>query len=343
LGAGSVGSPAILMRSGMAKQLKDPKNNALHLTDHNLCGKALAFHYLDPSIREKVGSMKLQSYVRLKSGTIAFVNIAVDSSSFLPREFLPSQFFRNENFPRLGVVFIIPTELNDKNTMDLDYKGEPVLTAGREGPLTNDVAELRELTKKAISTIKEVLDIEIRPDDKIMDDDNFLTTFPLGADGHEMGTIPLKCHDNGKQYHVEDDLRLRTREGVYVCDLSIFPFSPEVNPTLTLVALALRLSKTILNPIPPTPPDDTVCIMNQTGEPIKVYVSNRAGVTLTDEEIDENKECKILCPGEVVKRKRRGGVDESVMVYRLDYNTDTVYLPTPVPYIATPGRICVVE
>jgi choline dehydrogenase-like flavoprotein len=348
LGAGSVGSPAILMRSGMTKHLKELKSNALHLTDHNLCGKAVTFHYLDPTTREKVGSMKLQSYVRLKSGKIALVNMAIDSSSFLPREFLPSQFFRNEDFPKLTVASIIPTELIDKNTMDLDYKGEPVLSAGREVPFSNDdedVAELRELTKKAISAVKEVLHIEIRLNDSSdWDDDNFFPTLPFGAAGHELGTIPLKCHDNGKKYHLEDDLRLRTREGVYVCDNSIFPFSPEVNPTLTLVALALRLSKTILSPTPTTPPDvDTVYIMNQTGEPMKVFISNRGFVNLTDEEIDDNKECKVLGPGEVVERKRRRGVDESVMVYRLDYNTDTVYLPTPVPYIATPGRICAIE
>ena len=71
-----------------------------------------------------------------------------DFSSFLPREFLPSQFFRD--FPKLIVAFILPTELNDKNTMDLDYKGEPVLTVGREVPFSNDdndVVEVRELAK----------------------------------------------------------------------------------------------------------------------------------------------------------------------------------------------------
>jgi len=44
---------------------------------------------------------------------------------------------------------------------------------------------------------------------------------------------------NAKQYHVEDDLQLRTLQGIDVCDLSFFLFSPEVNPNLTLVALVL--------------------------------------------------------------------------------------------------------
>ena len=61
--------------------------------------------------------------------------------------------------------------------------------------------------------------------------------------------------------------------------------------------------------------------------------------------VDDNRECKVtvLVLGEVVERKRRCGVEESVMVFRLDYNTDTVDLPTPVPYIATPGRVCAIE
>ena len=44
-------------------------------------------------------------------------------------------------------------------------------------------------------------------------------------------------------------------------------------------------------------------IMNQTGQPIKVFVSNLACVTLTKEEIDENQECKVLGPRDGVGRK----------------------------------------
>ena len=365
LGAGSVGSPAILMRSGMTDYLKDPKHNALHLTDHDLFAKAVIFRYLNPSIREKVGSMKLQSYVRLKddADTIGLVNMAVDSSSFLPREFLTSSYFRNEEFPKLIFAFILPTELNEKNTIDLDENGEPVLTAGREVEFSNldpKVLKCRLLTEKAIKAVKEVLNIEIRPTDSNEClrknwnthsgdwlDINYFTHLRLGGVAHELGTLPLRCYDNDKEYIVDEDLKLRPREGVHVCDLSIFPFSPEVNPTLTLVALALRLSRTILNPTRSLSSDvDTVYVMNQSGERIKVFVSNRACVDLTQEEIDDNVEGKVLEPGVTLDRLRVPGVDETVMVYKLDYkpNKDEpdVYLPTPVPYIATPGSICTV-
>ena len=349
LGAGSVGSPAILMRSGMATDLK--QNDGLHLTDHDIFARSFTFRYLDPSVREKVGSMKLQSYVRLKSDTIALVNMAVDSSSFLPRDFLPTQFFTNEDFPKLIVAHILPTSLNTKNTIELDDDGEPVITAGRDPPFSNsnpDVVELRELTKAAIRTVKDALQLELRPTDpddtNDWDDDNFFKPLELGGVAHELGTIPLKGSDPQRRYLLDENLKLRLCEGIYVCDLSIFPFSPEVNPTLTLVALALRLSRAIL---PRTPfvasTENTIYVMNQTGDPIKVFVSNRAGVTLTQEEIDENKNGKVLGPGEKVARERSVGVDETVMVYRLDYNSRDVYLPRPIPYIATPGRVCIIE
>ena len=358
LGAGSVGSPAILMRSGMTDYLKDPRNNALHLTDHDIFAKSVVFRYLDPSTHEKVGSMKLQSYVLLED-TISLVNMAIDSSSFLPREFLTSQSFTNEDFPKLIAAFILPSELNEKNTIDLDKNGEPVLTAGRKSPFSNNdekVKRLRGLTKAAIRTTKETLGIEIRPTDpndnirklwfshSDWDDEEYFKPLQLGGVAHELGTLPLKCYDNQKGYMVDSDLQLRTRKGIYVCDLSIFPFSPEVNPTVTLVALALRLSRSILNPTPYTTTDlNTVYVMNQTGESIKVFVSNRAGVALQKEEVDDNKTGRILKPGEVIGRARLHGVDETVMVYRLDYNTDEVYLPTPIPYIASPGSIRTIE
>lgn len=348
LGAGSVGSPAILMRSGLTDFLKG--NGGLHLTDHDIFAVAFTFRYLDPSIREKISSMKLQSYVRLKSGTIALVNMAIDSFSFLPRGFLPMPYYTNRDFPQLVVAFILPAPLNTDNTIDLNDKGEPVVTAGRKYPFSNgnrDVVELRELTKNIINTIKNVLKIELRPSGRFPDDDKFFKVLELGGVAHELGTIPLECHNAPTRFLLEPDLKLRGHEGVYVCDLSIFPFSPEVNPTPTLVAFALRLSRTTLLPLPFTSDDTKISVMNQSGEKIKVFVSNTADGDLTEEEKNDNKNGgKELFPGDILERQRtiRGNQprDETVMVYRLDFNTDKIYLPQPFPYVATPGRVCAI-
>ena len=242
LGAGSVGSPAILMRSDedLKDELRNPDSNALHFTDHDIFAKAITFSYNDPSIREKVGSMKLQSYIKLKSGKIALINLAIDSS-FFPREFLPSQYFTNRNFPKMVAAIILPTDLNIKNTIDLDDYGEPALTAGREHSFKNsnpEVQEIRDVTKQAIIAVVDALKLQLLPADDNgqynWDDDKFFKVLELGCVAHELGSLPLRCYDCKKRFIVQHDLELVSRKGVYVCDLSVFPFSPEVNPTLTL-------------------------------------------------------------------------------------------------------------
>jgi choline dehydrogenase-like flavoprotein len=361
LGAGSVGSPAILMRSGkdLKDQLENSDSNALHLTDHDIFAKGVTFSYDDPSIRDKVGSMKLQSYIRLDSGKIALINFAIDASSFLPREFLPSRQFTNRTFPKLIAAVILPTELNSNNTIELDENQEPVVTAGRERPFLNsdpEVKEIREVTKNAIIAVRDALKLQLLPVDPSgdydWDDDNFFKALELGGVAHELGTLPLRCYDSKKRFLVKPDLELVSRKGVYVCDLSIFPFSPEVNPTPTLVALALRLSRnTLLRRIPIIAARaDTIYVMNQSGENIKVFVSNLSGAVLSSQEIADNqKGGKILEPGDLLSRDRHVDqvitkpVAESVMVYSLQYNSQTEFLQKPVTYVATFGVICTID
>ncbi|KAK6340178.1 hypothetical protein TWF730_001946 [Orbilia blumenaviensis] len=62
---------------------------------------------------------------------------------------------------------------------------------------------------------------------------------PFGVVAHEVGTMRLGQDSEGV---VDKDLKVKGVEGLYVCDLSIFPWSPTANPSLTLVALARRLA-----------------------------------------------------------------------------------------------------
>ena len=41
---------------------------------------------------------------------------------------------------------------------------------------------------------------------------------------------------------VDADLKLLAYDNLYACDNSVFPTSPAANPSLTMVALALRLA-----------------------------------------------------------------------------------------------------
>jgi len=225
---------------------------------------------------------------------------------------------------------------------------------GREFPFSNsnpEVQEIRDVTKNAIIAVKDALNLKFLSTDADgefeWDDDNFFTPLELGGVAHELGTLPLRCYDSNKRFLVQPNLELVSRKGVYVCDLSIFPFSPEVNPTETLVAFALRLSRTTLLLRTPviTASKDTIYVMNQSGEKIKVFVSNLSGAVLTNEEVADNKNGgKIMEPGDLISRDRHpNAVDESVMVYSLRFNSQTEFLRKPVTYVATPGVICTIR
>ncbi|KAK6344747.1 hypothetical protein TWF718_006704 [Orbilia javanica] len=62
----------------------------------------------------------------------------------------------------------------------------------------------------------------------------------FGVVAHEVGTMRMqKPKSTGV---VDTDLKFNGLDNLYVCDLSVFPWSPAANPSLTLVALAQRLA-----------------------------------------------------------------------------------------------------
>lgn len=72
--------------------------------------------------------------------------------------------------------------------------------------------------------------------------------FGWGTVHHAAGTLrmPYKTsHDSGFDFQavVDQDLRVAGTQHLYVCDMSVMPFSSAANPVRTLVALALRLSR----------------------------------------------------------------------------------------------------
>jgi len=72
--------------------------------------------------------------------------------------------------------------------------------------------------------------------------------FGWGTVHHAAGTLrmPFKSSYDGNfesRSVVDEDLRLAGAQNLYVCDMSVMPFSSAANPVRTLVALALRLSR----------------------------------------------------------------------------------------------------
>jgi hypothetical protein len=72
--------------------------------------------------------------------------------------------------------------------------------------------------------------------------------FGWGTVHHAAGTLRMPYRsrldgDFASTSVVDEDLRVRGTNGLYVCDMSVMPFSSAANPVRTLVALALRLSR----------------------------------------------------------------------------------------------------
>lgn len=61
----------------------------------------------------------------------------------------------------------------------------------------------------------------------------------IGGVAHEAGTLRMAADGSGV---VDQDLKFLAYENLYACDNSVFPVSPAANPSLTTVALALRLA-----------------------------------------------------------------------------------------------------
>ncbi|KAG8942900.1 hypothetical protein FRC04_003300 [Tulasnella sp. 424] len=334
--AGSVASPAILLRSGVP--LKTAQMGGCRLTDHDILYRAKSFRYKNPDHRREVGSMKLQTYVETGDDDVLLANLSLDASSFLPR----GKSF-NEDLPRLIMVFITKTSLESQCTINLDHDGEPrvKIVRARDDRRRQDERKMKRLTKATMETIEDVLQVEFV--DQSGDSEEF-KYLELGGVAHELGTIPMEQPSNRgskaqSNYSVDENLKLRGRKGVYVCDLSVFPYSPEANPTLTLAALSLRLSRTLLPRLPVgKPKDDVLHIVNHTGQKIKVWISNRGGIE------EDTAEDVTLEPGDGKWWRREKGTSEAVFVYKTNPNEqEGEFLLVPQLFFGIPGEILSID
>ena len=339
LGAGTVNSAAILLRSQVDLESK----GGLHVTDHDIFSKTLPFHYLNPDDRERVGSMKIQSYVQKVNPQdpqeVILANISIDASSFLPRGDV-----MYDSYPKWIMAFIRSTELNPKNMVKL-VDDEPVVTVFRTKPFDEsqpDLKSLRSMTEDVVKATEDALKLKFirSPAD---DQGGYFQPLELGGVAHELGTVPMKQADAKHPFCVDEHLKLDGYEGLYVCDLSVFPYSPEVNPTLTLAGLALRLSREQLLPRTVLYDDqgsvvelnrDTVYVVNHGLASVQVWIANRADAPCSDAD-----KAVVLQPGQYHSVMRKRDIPESVSVYKLQYNSTTEFVIEPELRIAHPGKM----
>jgi 1,4-alpha-glucan branching enzyme len=93
----------------------------------------------------------------------------------------------------------------------------------------------RESVRKLLADLMEFLEVE--PAD--LNDWKSLHFGNGGTVNHAGGT--LRTGEPGSPRVLDEDLKFERYENLYVCDPSAYPYIPAANPSLTLVALALRL------------------------------------------------------------------------------------------------------
>ena len=163
------------------------------------------------------------------------------------------------------VVFLLNSPLQDVSTVQISDPNGDFYTqdnlAMNEAPVNVSEKDLQRLALKIIQCLEgDLLGIDA-PDisgmniDELSDEkiDEYATApwddgvsggwgrGGIGGVAHEVGSMRMKKTSTSPGV-VDQDLKIFGTENVYVCDLSVLPSSPTANPSLTLVALALRLA-----------------------------------------------------------------------------------------------------
>ncbi|KAF5590567.1 FAD NAD(P)-binding domain protein [Fusarium subglutinans] len=231
-----------------------------HLTDHYIFYVTMPFYYKDMKLRNTLGGVKLQTDIKFNyiDQSTALANISLDASSFLPRRNIP-----DSELPQFIIAYILPSQLSRDNEVDLDDEGRTRIKVGYadDGKLDKKKIVLKDFAVDVMNKIAVTLDIQFVQHKFDMDDyvilpkitkDNIqLGELGPGGVAHELGSIPMP-NASKKGGILDENLKMQYGwDNVYVCDLSVFPYSPAANPTLSLAALSLRLSDHLV------PPKDT--------------------------------------------------------------------------------------
>jgi choline dehydrogenase-like flavoprotein len=128
------------------------------------------------------------------------------------------------------IVFLHYADLDDTNAVRLSGP-DPAAPVKLELKRVDPPAADLELADALTADLFEGLDATPVAEEQGL----FLENGRLGGVAHEVGTLRM-----GEV--VDENLRFADVENLYACDNSVFPASPAANPSLTTVALALRLA-----------------------------------------------------------------------------------------------------
>lgn len=246
LAAGTLGTPLVAKRSGLGQRL--PKIGR-GLTDHPIYVVKFVLRPGTPWF-SRFESSKTLSRPR-PTGEIGQrpdrpYNVLLELGSDLNQ----FRFLRPDEFPRNSgkdgmpgeLVFLTQSPLAEENSIDFrDGQSPRQPDQPPDDALAVRINPAPVRTEALAGHLREVADRIIRGFDAEPYSSGWA---PAGGVSHEVGTMRM----GGADAVVDADLRILGCDNLYVCDLSVFPDSPAANPTLTLVALALRLAAHLASP-----------------------------------------------------------------------------------------------
>ncbi|KAK6526711.1 hypothetical protein TWF281_009914 [Arthrobotrys megalospora] len=277
--AGSIGTASIALNSGLGSLGNSLRLVGKGLIDHHVCYVRFA--------KRKSGGMTMAP-VNMKTiyhiaGKTCLVTVTVNANFFLAGSSasLPtSHYYSRElkpielkvgiddesDFDTVCVLFEFVGELFDGNEVLNTPGKEPVIRINRP-PLRPDVESEME---NICASIRNLF---------LYDKADFASDLPaprpvqlgFGVFAHECGTMRMEGPKG--EGVVDSNLRVKGFNNLSICDLSVFPVSPEANPSLTLMALSLRMADQfappVVNPqfppikVPPGPPATDLAAVKQ--------------------------------------------------------------------------------
>ncbi|KAK8130607.1 FAD/NAD(P)-binding domain-containing protein [Apiospora kogelbergensis] len=253
LAAGSIGTASIALNSGL-HQLGVPASSLVGkgIIDHDVC--YVRFD-MEREVRMKK-PLNLKSVVTI-GGRRCLLTVTVNANFFLAGSSAstsPAQWYRdgklvksplgraapgdNAKYDSIAVLFEFIGHLDDNNEV-LSLPGkDPVLHIVRPAMGPELQAGMEDITRRIRNRF--VYGDEMHQSD---DPPPRPVRMGFGVFAHECGTMRMDS-PRGEGV-VDSDLKVKGVDNLWVCDLSVFPVSPEANPGLTLLALSLRLAKHI--------------------------------------------------------------------------------------------------
>lgn len=198
----------------------------------------------------RYGTIKTVSQAIKSEDHSGIYNVLIElGADFNQGRYLDPEIFESaarKNSMLCEIVFLTNMELVQDNYIDFqrDKKFRPYAHIRNPGLTSKLQHELREIRDKVLNALGGTIINQGWGDGS------------LGFVAHEVGSLRMQVKDSnniktsrgpngGKQLEldgvVDDYGRFINQERVYACDLSVFPTSPAANPSLTAVALALRL------------------------------------------------------------------------------------------------------